>query len=183
MRPKVVLFFALIAVLALAAAVSYKKRSAVRSSNVAAAPVTNVSPAPAVVARPSPVPARTVLTPEERETMIRQETDRLAVLAMNSDPQSLSNILGDLTSPEKEIRMAAIDAAKQFDSTNAIPILRAMAADTQDPEEASAMLEAVEFLSLPDANLTGGGGGAMPSTAPAPVPAMDATNDSPPPQP
>ena len=82
--------------------------------------------------------------------MIAQETERLAQWSMNDDAQSLSNILGDLASPEKEIRMAAIEATEQFGSTNAIPILKAMAANTDDHEEAMALLEAADFLSLPD---------------------------------
>ena len=69
---------------------------------------------------------------------------------MNNDPASLSNILADLTNPEKEIREAAIEAAKQFDSTNAIPTLKAVAANTTDTEEQIALLEAADFLSLPD---------------------------------
>ncbi len=68
---------------------------------------------------------------------------------MNDDPASLSNILADLTNPEKEIRDAAIEAAKQFGSTNAIPTLKAVAANTTDLEEQSALLEAADFLSLP----------------------------------
>jgi HEAT repeat protein len=68
---------------------------------------------------------------------------------MNDDPASLSNILADLTNPEKEIRDAAIEAAKQFGSTNAIPTLKAVAANTTDTEEQIALLEAANFLSLP----------------------------------
>jgi HEAT repeat protein len=71
---------------------------------------------------------------------------------MNNDPQSLSNILGDLTSPEKKIRMAAIEAAKQFESTNAIPVLKAAAATAEDNQEAIAMLEAADWLALPSAD-------------------------------
>lgn len=68
---------------------------------------------------------------------------------MNNDAQSLSNILADLTSPEKEIREAAIEAAKQFESTNAIPALKAAAANAEDNQEAIAMLEAADWLALP----------------------------------
>ena len=71
---------------------------------------------------------------------------------MNDDPASLSNILADLTNSEKEIRDAAIEAAKQFGSTNAIPTLKAVAANTTDPEEQIALLEAANFLSLPGVN-------------------------------
>jgi HEAT repeat protein len=68
---------------------------------------------------------------------------------MNDDPESLSNILADLTNSEKEVRKAAIEAAEQFGSTNAIPVLKNLAANDEDPEEKAALLEAANFLSLP----------------------------------
>jgi HEAT repeat protein len=74
---------------------------------------------------------------------------------MNDDPESLSNILADLTNPEKEVREAAIEAAEQFGSTNAIPILKNLAANDGDPEEKAALLEAANFLSLPSIFDTG----------------------------
>lgn len=114
-------------------------------TNAAVAPVTPPPSPPAITVTPAKTPS-----PEEHHAVIAQETERLAQWSMNDDQQSLSNILGDLTSPEKEIRMAAIDAAKQFGSTNAIPVLKGMAANTDNPEEAAALLEAVDFLELPD---------------------------------
>jgi len=153
MRRNILFFFVLVTALALMAAFFYK-RSSRRSPDTVAVMVTNQ--VPAVVAAPTvavAVPAKASSTPEEKEKRIQEETERLALLSMNDDPQSLSNILADLVSPEKEIRMAAIEATKQFDSTNAIPVLKAMVANTSDAEEAAALLEAAEFLSLPDANL------------------------------
>ena len=104
--------------------------------------VTNVPPAPA------PVVTKT-LTPEERQAAIDAETDRLQQWSMNDDPASLSSILADLTNSEKEVRKAAIEAAEQFGSTNAIPVLKNLAANDEDPEEKAALLEAANFLSLP----------------------------------
>ena len=77
---------------------------------------------------------------------------------MNDDAASLANILSDLNSPEKEIRMAAIDAAVQFDSTNAIPVLQATAANDQDPEEKEALLKAADFIALPEVTFGSGNG-------------------------
>jgi HEAT repeat protein len=90
------------------------------------------------------------MTAEDRETAIEAEKDRLSAWAMNDDSASLSNILADLTSPEKGIRMAAIEATEQFGETNAIPVLKAAAANAEDNQEAIAMLEAADFISLPD---------------------------------
>jgi hypothetical protein len=113
-----------------------------------APPIANVPPsAPAPVAA-APVVTNT-LTPEQRQAAIDAETARLQQWSMNDDPQSLSNILADLTNPEKEVREAAIEGVQQFGGTNAIPILKNLAANDEDPEEKAALLEAAHFLSLP----------------------------------
>jgi HEAT repeat protein len=69
------------------------------------------------------VPAITnvVLSAEERAA----EIDRLQDWSMNDDAESLNHIVADLTSPEKEIREAAIEATKQFGSADAISALKA----------------------------------------------------------
>lgn len=115
-------------------------------------------PAPPISA-PAPEPTVTdPVTPEERQASIEAEKERLATLEMNDDAASLANILSDLNSPEKEIRMAAIDAAVQFDSTNAIPVLQATAANDQDPEEKEALLKAADFIALPEVTFGSGNG-------------------------
>jgi len=153
MRPKFVFAVLLLALLALSAIFFLKQHL----GNVAPSPapppastvVASVAPPPA----PAPIPAAPAstitLTPEQRQAAIDAETDHLQQWSMNDDPASLSNILADLTSPEKEVREAAIEAAKQFGSTNAIPTLKALAANTTDTEEQAALLEAANFLSLP----------------------------------
>jgi hypothetical protein len=133
--------------------------------NAATPPPVNESatPAPVVSVAPPPVPASVpaapvstnALTPEQRQAAIDAETDRLQQWSMDNDPASLSNILADLTNSEKEIRDAAIEAAKQFGSTNAIPTLKAVAANTTDPDEQIALLEAANFLSLPSMDFSG----------------------------
>jgi hypothetical protein len=100
---------------------------------------------------PLPAPAAPtprVLTDEERQAADQAEIDRLQQWEMNDDPQSLSNILADLTSPEKSIREAAIEATKQYGSTNAIPALKAAAINSTDPQEQIDMLQAANFLTL-----------------------------------
>jgi hypothetical protein len=154
MRSKFVFVLLLLALLVLGAALYLKQHP----GNTAPPPILEIAaPAPVVsnavavaVPPPAPAPAVTnVLTPEQREAAINAETDRLQQWSMSDDPASLSSILADLTNPEKEIRDAAIEAAKQFGSTNAIPVLKAVAANTTDTEEQIALLEAANFLSLP----------------------------------
>jgi hypothetical protein len=165
MRPKFVFALLLLALLVLGAAFLLKQHW----GNAAMPPPVNESVTPAPVASvappPTPIPAAPAATnaptPEQRQAAIDAETDRLQEWSMSDDPASLSNILADLTNPEKEIRDAAIEATKQFGSTNAIPALKAAAANTTDTEEQIALLEAANFLSLPSMTF---GGPATPQT-------------------
>ena len=165
MRPKIIFALLLLALLVLGAVFLLKQHR----GNAAPPPPVNESATPAPVASvapPSaPIPAAPAATnaptPEQREAAIDAETDRLQEWSMSDDPASLSNILADLTHPEKEIREAAIEAAKQFGSSNAIPALKAAAANTTDTEEQIALLEAANFLSLPGMTF---GGPATPQT-------------------
>lgn len=91
---------------------------------------------------------------EQQQAAIDAEIDRLQQFSMKDDPASLSNILADLTNPEKEVWKAAVEATKQFGSTNAIPILKAVAANTDDTREQITLLEAADFLSLPSVDFT-----------------------------
>ena len=158
MRPKFVFALLLLALLVLGAAFLLKQHS----GNSAAPPPVNesVTPAPvsSVAPPPAPIPAAPAITnaptPEQREAAIDAETDRLLDWSMNDDPASLSNILADLTHPEKEIRDAAIEATKQFGSTNAIPTLKEVAANTTDTGEQIDLLEAANFLTLPSLPLS-----------------------------
>ncbi len=142
MRPKVAFGILLLALLAMGGAVFLK-----RHSNALApvpTPAITVSkpaslPPPSPIASDAPAPAP---TPDE-------EIDRLREWGRNNDPQSLSNILADLTSPDKDVREAAIEAAKQFGSTNAIPALKAAAINSTDTDEQIEMLQAAQFLALP----------------------------------
>jgi hypothetical protein len=161
MRPKVVAIILLAGLAAVTGIYLIKHQGAPSSSAAPIAineakstgpqtvpPIANVpSPAPAPIAA-APV-ATNDLTPEQRQAAIDAETARLQQWSMNDDPESLSNILADLSSTEKEVRQAAIEAVQQFGGTNAIPILKNLAANDGDPKEKAALLEAANFLSLP----------------------------------
>ncbi len=163
MRPKFVFALLLLALLVLAGVFPLKWHLGNGATAPAAIPAPADSNAGAGIVPPSappPVPAASAatntLTAEHRQAAIDAETDRLQEWSMDDDPASLANILADLTNPEKEIRDAAIEAAKQFGSTNAISTLKAVAANTTDTEEQIALLEAANFLSLPALELPGG---------------------------
>jgi hypothetical protein len=161
MRPKIVILILLAGLAAVTGILLIKHRGAPPPA-VAPIAITETKPAapqtaPAITNIPPPAPApvaaapvaTNTLTPEQRQAAIDAETDRLQQWSMNDDPASLSSILADLTNPEKAVRKAAIEAAEQFGSTNAIPILKNLAAKDEDPEEKAALLEAAHFLSLP----------------------------------
>jgi len=167
MRPKVVIIVFFAAFLVLGAALLVK-RSPIEPKP--AATMTETPAAPAIPAPASSVPETVVVpppqtnsvTPEQRQEAVDAETDRLQQWSMKDDPASLSNILADLTNPEKEVREAAINATKEFGSTNAIPALKAAAEATEDLQEKIAYLDAAQFLTIPPIDFSG------PSAAPTP---------------
>ena len=113
--------------------------------------VANAAPStPAAVRATVPAITNVVLSAKERA----DEIDRLQDWSMNDDAESLNHIVADLTSPDKEIREAAIEATKQFGSADAIPSLKAAADSTENIEDKTAYLEAANFLSLPSMEIT-----------------------------
>src|ERR1041385_3321778 len=67
---------------------------------------------------PKSVAASETLSHEE---YIEQRVGELMDLGMSDDPSSLKTILSEVNNAEPEIRKAAIEAAKQFGSADAIP--------------------------------------------------------------
>jgi hypothetical protein len=111
-----------------------------------------VVPPPATPPPPAPVIA---MTDEERQAAIEAEEVKLQEWQGNDDSVSYTNILNDLTHPERDVRFAAMEALKQYGNSNAIPVLKDLAAKTDDLDEAKSLLETAKFLSLPPADLTG----------------------------
>lgn len=159
MRPKFVIALFIVTGVVLAG-VFYLKPHVSPVPPPPAGPEAAAAPVPAAPAKvatgivppPAPVPVVT-LTPEQHLAAIDAEIERLRQAAMSDDPADLTNILADLTSPEKEIREAAIQAVKQFGSTNAIPALQAAAANTTDAKEQAELLEAADFVALPSLDI------------------------------
>jgi HEAT repeat protein len=89
-------------------------------------------------------------TPEARQEAYKSEMlVKLADLGMNDDSDSLNSILNELGNRDPEIRLAALEATKQFGSRDAIPKLMDAASQTDDSQERAAIYEAIEFLKLP----------------------------------
>lgn len=85
----------------------------------------------------------------EHGTYVAERCAELADLAMDDKSESLASILEELTSRDPEIREAALNAAVQFGSRDAIPRLLDAVSQTDDEEEKVALLQAVRFLKLP----------------------------------
>ena len=117
------------------------------------APATVEKIVPPAVAAAAPV-ASAAETPEQHQAMIDAETERLQQLSLSSDPADVPKILADLSSPEKAIREAAIQAAKQVGGEDAAAALKAAAAKASDPKEKIEMQEAADFIALPSLSST-----------------------------
>ena len=167
MRPKFVLL--VLSALVIMAVVVLFRESKRPLNSQGPASVAVAAPAAPVNVPTLPLPAPVAVTPppptlEERQAAIDAEKMRLYKWSMSGDSANLPNILADLNSPDKEIVMAAIEAAKQLGDTNAIPALKAAAAKTDDNQEAIAMLNAANFIALPEVTLTAFNGTQVPQT-------------------
>jgi hypothetical protein len=99
-------------------------------------------------------PAASVANPgsdalTNHEAYVVRRVAELQDLSMENDSASLSIILSELTNRDREIRSAAIDAAVQFGSREAIPALVDAATQIEDPEQKAAIQEAINYLQLP----------------------------------
>ena len=89
-------------------------------------------------------------TPEAKhEAYVAKRVAELQDLGMENDSASLDTILSELDNGEASIRQAAVEAAVQFGSRDAIPRLTQAATQVNDPKEKAAILDAIEFLNLP----------------------------------
>jgi hypothetical protein len=163
MRPKIVILFVILPTIIVLLAVFLKIKTVrpTRISGISSAPTpahndNRVTPEPSVamVALPvqsSPVLAVSVkeLSPEERQSRIYAEIDRLNNAYVVHDEASKALIVSDLTNSEPEVRAAAVEAVKQLDDRSLIPVLIDLATNAPDYEEHHALLAAADFLSMP----------------------------------
>lgn len=85
----------------------------------------------------------------EHEKYVRQRKAAFYDLSMKSDPESLNVLLSELQNPDREIRMAALEAVIQFDDRSSIPRLQELAKQTEDIAERRAIEDAVGYMKLP----------------------------------
>jgi hypothetical protein len=81
--------------------------------------------------------------------VVSRRIEELRDLSANDDTSSLMNILSDLENTNTVIRDAALQAAIQFASRDAIPTLQQVAARTEDAAYRKALADAADYLRLP----------------------------------
>ena len=161
MRPKVVVAILLLAagllgviVLMSNALHPQSTSSSADSGKVSPAAAASNQPVEAPASNPPPVvaaaPAADTNAAAAHAQYVSRRIKELNALAMNDDVQSRDTILSELkNNPDKKIRAAALEAAIQFDDRSVVPPMQEIAAQTQDPEEKAAILEAIDYINLP----------------------------------
>lgn len=89
-------------------------------------------------------------TPEAKHAaFVEARVAELQDMGAADDLDSLNNILSDLDNRDPEIRKAALEAAVQFGSSDAIPKLEDAELQVEDAHEKAAFADAIEFLQQP----------------------------------
>jgi hypothetical protein len=100
----------------------------------------------------------------EYEEYVNRRTAELEDLGMAGDTSALLTIESELDSRDPRIQKAAVSAAIQFGSRDAVPALQEAYGHTDDPAQKLNLQKAIEFLELPseseaaNANPPAGGG-------------------------
>src|SRR4029077_1299827 len=109
-------------------------------------------PAPAIAAPKNATQSETQPTnssEDAHQAYVEQRSAQLMDIAMTDDRPTPDPILSELSNRDPEIRKAALEAAIQFGSRDAIPKLADAISQTDDPNEKAAIADALEFLKLP----------------------------------
>ena len=85
----------------------------------------------------------------DHQTYVIQRRAELINLGASDDPANLKIILSEMENPEPELRKAALDAAVQFGSKDAIPTLQNEINWATDPQEKVDIQKAIDYLQLP----------------------------------
>jgi hypothetical protein len=162
MRPKVVIiiFLAAVGILGVAAWISQASR---KQPDPIPAPPTVTASIPAQTPDAAPVSSKTIQPAEASNTSrpaiqvsetnhaewVMEESDRLDKLAAEADPEAHKKNVEELKNPDREIRLAALEALKQADDRSVVPQLQEIAAQTENPEDKQAIQETIDFINLP----------------------------------
>jgi hypothetical protein len=116
------------------------------------APVSSPTiPQESVVTNTPPIFATTnpVEKISEPTNSVEARIENLENLGSASDAESLQKIIAAFDDADSKVRKAAVEAATQFGSRDAIPALQDLEKRVEDPREKVEILDAIEFLKLP----------------------------------
>jgi hypothetical protein len=114
------------------------------SSDLSSSPENNLPDPHVTIATGTDAPP-----PAEYEDYVNRRTAELEDLGMAGDASGLSTIESELDSRDPRIQKAAVSAAIQFGSRDAVPALREAYGHTDDPAQKLNLQKAIEFLELP----------------------------------
>jgi len=157
MRPKIVVLVLIVAIGLVALAAVLKGVWAGRAPQEAQLPEQPPSEAPSLAVpspQASPNSSNSVAILEQlRAAEIAKELDQIRELLADGavNPHATGLLLAKVVHREPEVRKAAKDALVQLGDTNAIPGLEQAVGLVEEPREKLALLEAIDYLKLPDA--------------------------------
>jgi HEAT repeat protein len=156
MRPKIVILIliAAIGVVALAAVLKGVMGHAPEEVKVPEPPAAEAARPTTASIQAGPGSTNSAAIVEQlRATELDKELDQIRELQAGGadSPTVVPLLLTKVTHREPEVRKAARDALVQLGDTNAIPGLEEALAHVEDPRDKVAMMEAIDYLKLPDA--------------------------------
>ena len=89
------------------------------------------------------------IAPADHELMVEQRANELNELARQNNSEAHQKILVELKNPDREIRLAAIEALKLANDVSVLPQMQQIADETDDLDEKVALRDAIEFIQLP----------------------------------
>jgi hypothetical protein len=107
---------------------------------------------PPVTQEPPVIQVVATTPDQDRRVAIDKELDKIndALLDGGSDPKLVEGVREQLLNPEPEVRKAATETVRQLDDRGAIPKLQEALKSVEDVHEKAAILDAIEYLQLPE---------------------------------
>lgn len=91
---------------------------------------------------------------EDHQASIDNDLDQIktALLEGSSSPNLMAAVRERLLSPEAAVRKAAVEAAMHLNDREAIPKLKEALGQVEDTREKVAIMDAIEYLQIPESN-------------------------------
>lgn len=115
-------------------------------------PVTNGATSVVIVTNRAPVTSVVASTPDEdRKAAVANELEQITLATIDgaSDNRAVAYVQDRLLHNEPEVRKAAVIAAVQMNNRAFIPRLQEALARVEDPHEKVKILDAIDYLKLP----------------------------------